>query len=385
MISIWEKETFFAPQDVIVVGSGFVGLWSALLLKKKNPNKKISILERGFIPTGASTRNAGFACFGSLSELMKDAQEFGAEKMLQLAEMRYRGLKRIQKYFDEDEIDFELCGGYELYEPQKISKEELAHNIDYLNSLLRPITESKKTFQLADEKISEFGFSNTQHLVRNKPEGYQHSGKLLQALLHRVQGMGVQVFTGVEVKNISTGSDGVQIETEVVPLKNTELQKIIFSADQVLLCTNAFTKELLPDIDIVPARGQVMVTSSIPNLPFRGTFHSDEGFYYFRDLGDKVLLGGARNKAFDDEQTTDMNTSEFIQEQLQQYLDEVVLPNYKGRYTIEHRWAGIMAMGSEKMPIVKQLSDHMFCAVRMSGMGVALAPIVAGEVVRLMK
>ena len=36
-LSVWEKETFFAPQDVIIVGSGFVGLWSALKLIEKKP------------------------------------------------------------------------------------------------------------------------------------------------------------------------------------------------------------------------------------------------------------------------------------------------------------------------------------------------------------
>ena len=56
MISIWEKETFYAPQDVVIMGSGFVGLWSAFYLMKKNPKLKITIVDRGIIPTGASTR-----------------------------------------------------------------------------------------------------------------------------------------------------------------------------------------------------------------------------------------------------------------------------------------------------------------------------------------
>src|SRR5687768_13658650 len=114
MVSIWEKETFLADQDVIIAGSGFTGLWSALYLKKKKPDLKITILERGIIPTGASSRNAGFACFGSLTELVADANTLGKEQMLELVEMRYRGLQKIQKYFNRSAIDFDLCGGYEL-------------------------------------------------------------------------------------------------------------------------------------------------------------------------------------------------------------------------------------------------------------------------------
>src|SRR5215208_3716351 len=105
--SIWEKETFFAPQDIIIAGSGFVGLWSAFYLKKKHPKLKITIVDRGLIPTGASTRNAGFACFGSLSEVVHDAQTMGTDKMLHLVEMRFKGLEKIQKFFDRD-IDFSL-------------------------------------------------------------------------------------------------------------------------------------------------------------------------------------------------------------------------------------------------------------------------------------
>src|SRR5215210_4048239 len=107
-ISFWEKESFFAPQDVIIVGSGLVGLWSAFYLKKSHPKLKVTIVDRGLIPTGASTRNAGFACFGSLSELVSDAQTGSTDKMLHLVEMRFKGLERIQKYFGKKEIDFGL-------------------------------------------------------------------------------------------------------------------------------------------------------------------------------------------------------------------------------------------------------------------------------------
>ena len=128
----------------------------------------------------------------------------------------------------------------------------------------------------------------------------------------------------------------------------------------------------------------MLLTSPIEKLSWKGSFHSDEGYYYFRNLGKRVLLGGARNKAFEEEKTTNLNTSDFIQKELERYLDEVVLPGHRNQYTIENRWAGIMAMGSEKMPIVKELEPNMFCAVRMSGMGVALAPVVAQEVAEMM-
>jgi gamma-glutamylputrescine oxidase len=372
--SIWEKETFFAPQDIVIVGSGFVGLWSAFYLKKKHPKRKITILEREIIPSGASTRNAGFACFGSLSELIRDGETMGAEKMLGIVEMRYKGLEKIRKHFTDEEIDFELCGGYEAYEENKISAEQLQQNISYLDSLLKPITGSKKTFRLVDEKIREFGLGHTEHLVENQLEGFQHSGKLVRALLQKVIGMGVQVITSAEVKDYSNQDGSILVNTDKFSLRTTKL----------LFCTNAFTGQLVKDLDIVPARGQVLLTSPIESLPIKGTFHSDEGYYYFRNLGNRLLLGGARNKAFDEEETLEVTTSQKIQAELENFLDSVVLPNFKGRYQIEDRWAGIMCMGSEKSPIIKQLEENVYCAIRMSGIGVAIAPVVAQQVSTLM-
>ena len=43
-----------------------------------------------------------------------------------------------------------------------------------------------------------------------------------------------------------------------------------------------------------------------------------------------------------------------------------------------------MGMGSEKMPILRQINDQVFCAVRMSGMGVALAPVMGEKIAELM-
>ncbi len=114
-LSVWEKESFFAPADIVIAGSGLAGLWSAYYLKKKSPSLRITIVERGLIPTGASTRNAGFACFGSLTELVADARQMGEDNMLELVEMRYKGIKRIRKTFGNAEIDYEKHGGYELF------------------------------------------------------------------------------------------------------------------------------------------------------------------------------------------------------------------------------------------------------------------------------
>jgi gamma-glutamylputrescine oxidase len=328
-------------------------------------------VERGLIPTGASTRNAGFACFGSLTELIAGAQEIGEEQMLELTELRFKGLKKISKVFKDKEIALEQKGGYELI--TGADSNELRSQIDTCNRLLKKITGHQKTFRLQNEKLASFGFAGIQHLIGNDLEAQLHPGKLCQALLRLVQSMGVTVLNNIEITGYEKVHGQVLLHTHQTPP---------LLSSQLLVATNAFARQLLPQLDVTPARGQIIVTSPIENLPFQGSFHYDSGFYYFRNLGDRVLLGGARNKAFEEERTTDMVVSDTIQQELERFLREVILP---GRhFTIEHRWSGIMGMGSEKMPILRAVNDHVFCAVRMSGMGVALAPVVGEKIAALM-
>lgn len=373
MISVWEHETFYAPQDIIIIGSGFAGLWSAFYLKKRNPKLSITIVERGIIPTGASTRNAGFACFGSLTELLADEQKMGTDKMLELVEMRYKGLERIRNTFSKKEIDLELCGGYELFPAaDNHLASDLTEQINYLNELLKPVVK-KKTYTAADKAIKQFGFRAINHLVQNNLEGYLHSGKLAKALLRSVQSYGVQVLNNIEIKKFEKKGTYIQLETN---------HPFSLSAKQVLVCVNGFAKQLLPGLDVDPARGQVLVTSPIKKLPWKGTFHYKQGFYYFRNLGDRVLLGGARNIAIEEEKTYSHETTSLIQQELENFLKEVILPGRE--FTVEYRWSGTMGIGQEKLPILQELSPGIFCCVRMNGMGVALAPLLGERAAKLL-
>jgi gamma-glutamylputrescine oxidase len=363
-VALWEKESFYSARDVIIVGSGFVGLWSAYYLKKANPGLSVLVVDRGLIPTGASTRNAGFACFGSYTELMAYSLKMGEDKMLELVEMRYKGLKRIRKLFPGKELDYEGSGGYELIvdsPDQDINT--LRSSIDRLNRTLRKVIKREKPFHVNDAKIAEFGFSGVQHLIENRLEGQLHPGKLCQALIRQVQSMGVTVLNGTEIKSFEKINGRIELKTD---------QAFNLIADRLLICTNAYAKQLLPGLDLEPARGQVLITSEIHHLRFKGSFHFDQGYYYFRNLGNRVLLGGARNKAFEQEHTFEMQTSDYIQQELEDFLKKVILPDET--YTIEGRWSGIMAVGDEKMPLAEELEPGIFCAVRMGGMGVALAP-----------
>ncbi len=201
----------------------------------------------------------------------------------------------------------------------------------------------KTTFAFATEKLDIFGFEGFDALIRNKLEGGIHSGKMVQALQQKVQSLGGEILTGIDVEKWEHVNGVVQLQTK---------QQIIFQASRVVICTNALSQHLMQPTQVSPARGQIIVTSPIDDLPFSGTFHFDEGFYYFRNVGNRVLLGGARNKAIDEEATTEMETSEAIQQSLERFLAEHILPN-SSAYTIDYRWSGIMGFTQNKQPFVE--------------------------------
>ncbi|MDR6457082.1 glycine/D-amino acid oxidase-like deaminating enzyme [Chryseobacterium vietnamense] len=363
MNSIWELDTFYRKRNIIIIGAGFSGLWTAISVKEKYPEKSVLIIERNPVPLGASTRNAGFACFGSLTEVIADSEKMGWEKTLELVTMRYDGLQKIRQYFKKDEIDFNLNGGYEI-----VNNEEPLSRIEAVNEMLKTITGLDQTYTLKQNKIQEFGLGKSEFLIENPCEGSLHSGKLLQKLLEKCHELKIEFLFGTEVQHIEEADD---VEVHL----STNLS---VTADQLIYCTNAFTSKFLKKENIVPARGQVLLTEPIEGLKLNGTFHYDEGYYYFRNVGNRILLGGGRNQDFKTEETTAFETTEFLQNHLENFLREVILP-YKD-FKIALRWSGIMAMGEEKSPIVKQVSKRQFCAVRLSGMGVALAPKI-GEMV----
>ena len=303
--SIWEMETFYRHREVTIIGAGFTGLWTAISIKEKFPAASVLVVERSAVPMGASTRNAGFACFGSLTEIIADSGKMGWDKTLELVQMRFDGLQKIRKYFKPGEIDFELCGGYEIL------KDSLAlERMNEVNEHLKKITGLKETFSPDNKKLKEFGLANAEILVSNPCEGSLHSGKLLQKLREKCQRLGIEFLFGTEVSAISENEGAVQVKTN-----NFEI-----SADKLIIATNAFTKDLIPDIELVPVRGQILLTEPIENLKLKGTFHYDEGFYYFRNLGNQILLGGARNLDFKTEETSVMETTDILQNHLEDFL-----------------------------------------------------------------
>ena len=94
--SYWETKEYLRDFDLIVIGAGIVGLSTAIAFKQKNKTAKVLLLEKGKLPLGASTKNAGFACFGSATELSDDLVNMPETRVAKILEMRWKGLQLLR-------------------------------------------------------------------------------------------------------------------------------------------------------------------------------------------------------------------------------------------------------------------------------------------------
>ena len=367
-LSFWEKDTFFNNTDVIIIGSGIVGLNAAIHLKEQNPGLKIIVVERGSLPCGASTKNAGFACFGSISELLDDCEQNGAEAMLSLVEKRWRGLLALREKLGDSTIDYQALGGMEVFTADDKTTFELSiNNIDKYNALLKDII-GRQVFEIDDRSLKNNELNGFEHLIRNNFEGQLHSGKMMEKLFRLAQSLDITVLNGLEILRIEEGSNHVKISTQ---------NAWTLKAKKLLVCTNGFTPRLFPSIEVKPARNQVLITAPIPGLKLKGSFHYNKGYVYFRNVGDRVLLGGGRHLYMQEESTDKMELTDEIQNFLEDFLHKHITNRHSA--AIEMRWSGILGIGEEKKPIITQYSDNIFTAVRLGGMGVAIGILVGKE------
>ncbi|RZJ73799.1 FAD-dependent oxidoreductase [Flavobacterium sp.] len=368
-LSYWELKNWFSNVDFTIVGSGIVGLHAALRLREKFPSAKILVLEKGALPQGASTKNAGFACFGSLSEIIDDLATHSEEEVIQLVQKRWNGLQLLRKRLGDATLDFKPFGGYELFlQKDEFLYQDCLQKMPFVNDLLRPLFKADVFSKEADR----FGFGNIfENVIFNPFEAQIDTGNMMQALLKEAISKDILILNRMTVVGFSDNGNNVTIS----------LQDFGFKTGKLLFATNGFASQITQNA-VKPARAQVLVTKPIANLDIKGTFHFDRGYYYFRNIGDRILFGGGRNLDFEGENTTQFGNTEIIQNKLEALLKDVILPNTP--FEVEHRWSGIMGIGSSKRPIVEALSSNVFCGVRLGGMGVAIGSLVGQELADLL-
>lgn len=367
-LSFWELRSWLTDIDFCIVGSGITGITCALEIKEKNPKARILILERGVFPQGSSTKNAGFACFGSITEILDDLRTHTPEEVQNLVSQRFTGIGLLRNRLGDRALDFQQWGGYEIFlEQEKEILNEALDQLDFINDLLKPVF---KSYPFVLHK-NTFGLSGVlPELICNPFEGQIDTGRTMDALIAVAHQKSIQIVNGVRFSGFEDIGKGVQIRTE----------HFEFIARKLILATNGFAGSQT-GLEVLPARAQALITAPISNLKVKGSFHLDSGYYYFRNIGNRLLFGGGRNLDKIGETTEEFGETALIQEELERLLRDIILPAVD--YKIEYRWSGIMGVGPQKNPIIQAISPNVVCGVRLGGMGVALGSHVGAQLAQM--
>ena len=287
---------------------------------------------------------------------------------MQLIQKRLKGLNLLRKNLGDQNIGYKEYGGYELFTKEDQPLFEVCKaKLPELNEMLKPVF-GDAVFSI---QKNNFGFRNIQKkLIFNQFERQLNTGRMMETLLYKVQKAGIKILNNITVEEFTETKNAVKVKTD----------KLEFSVKKLLIATNGFS-EKLGIAQVKPARAQVLITKPIKDLEIKGTFHLDKGYYYFRNIDDRILFGGGRNLDFKSEETTEMAQTELIQRKLEELLSTTVLPETS--FEIDQRWSGIMGVGKQKNPIVKQISENVYCGVRLGGMGVAIGTLVGKELSEL--
>jgi hypothetical protein len=349
--SIWEDELYNSEYELVVIGGGITGLSAALFFKRNNPDASVLVLDRGVIPMGASTRNAGFACIGSVGELLADLKIDVEENLRARIKARFEGLQLLRSVLGDDFIEYDDCGGWEIFTEQE-KFEEAVNVVPKFNAWMSQLIGVDECY-----KTGEFeGYP----AIFNRAEGALHSGKMMKRLIELNRLAGVEIRWQSEV-NLLDPNLGV-VKTG---------QGLNIFGHTVILATNAFTSSITSESSITPGRGFVMVTKPLPKLAWLGTFHYNKGYIYFRNVSEnRLLIGGARNIDFDAETTQDFGINFNIRMHLVEFANDVLkLPE---GWEVERDWSGIMGFTDSKSPQLEWIGKQSLKVAGLSGMGVAL-------------
>lgn len=274
--------------DLVIVGGGFTGLWTALLAKEQDPAREVVLLEGGRVAEGATGRNGGFVA-ASLTHGLSNGLERFPEEMPTLLRLGHENLAAIEKTIDHYAIDCDFVRSGEI----DVAVAE--HQVDDLRDLVRRARDTGESMAFLDEAEVRARVNSPTYLAGALDErgvALVDPARLAWGLARACASLGVRVFEGTPVFDLVDDGDTVNVKTRGGGVR----------ARHVALATNAYP----PLLDrlrhyIVPVYDYVLVTEPLTNeqwaaIGWRGREGlSDAGnqFHYYRVTPDgRILWGG---------------------------------------------------------------------------------------------
>lgn len=365
--------------DVVIVGAGLTGAAAAYSLRSSG--LRVVVLDQGAPASEASGRNGGnFELFpensvgiyrglapgrlaymklchpGVPQQVLEAISERQASLVLGLA-LRNRSLMK-QTILDEGIMCDYSPRGWLHIAADESEEQALCDEVSLA-------AQQGQRIQIWSRKKirDEFGIE-ARFLGRFSPgDGTYHPLKFVCGELHAAIGQGVSLYTNTKVGQIALGPSGPIVETD----------RGMIAATSVIVATNAFTSQLLPDLAAIkPYQSQIQITERVSDRARGRIVTSDDGPVYFNQPREgatgglaPLLMGGGHDRAMANPHSR--RRSADIHKQLLEIRDSFY-PELKGQPP-SAEWIGPIAFTPDGLPCIGFYEPGIIVAAGYNGYG----------------
>jgi glycine/D-amino acid oxidase-like deaminating enzyme len=351
--------------DLAIVGSGFTGLWAAILAKQRQPERDVVVIEAETIGHAASSRNGGFIS-ASLTHGHAHGEAMWPGEMETLVELGRQNYSQIRAFIGEHEIDSDWsdCG--------KTALAVSAVQERSLPSVFAVNQRHGEEVQLlsAEEVQADVASPTYRGGVRVRTgSGLFHPVKLIVGMVAVAQSLGIRFVQHSPITSMNASGLGVELRST----------RGAIAAHRVVLATSAFSP-LLPGIRarVLPLFDHVVATevlspAQLDSLGWResqGLTDLGNQFHYYRKTPDnRILFGGYdANYYFGNDTSVEREIREASHALLAHHFFDT-FPQLEG-VRFEYQWAGVIDSTSRFTPYFSRaLGGRVASALGFTGLG----------------
>ena len=324
--------------DLVVVGAGYTGLWTALQAKRRDPGRRVVVVEAKTVGWAASGRNGGF-CEASLTHGRDNGLSRWPDEIDRLDELGIANLDGM----GEDIARYGIDADWERTGSLGVATEP--HQIEWLDEWAADAAargdDAVKRLSQAEIQASIASPTYLGAVWETHATALVHPGKLAAGLARAAEEAGVEIFEGSPVHAIDEAGESVKVVTTHGRI----------TAGRVALATNVFPSILKRNrLMTVPVYDYVLMTeplspAQLASIGWRnrqGIGDAGNQFHYYRLTADNRILwggydavyynGGRIDPAHDQRESTFAVLADHFAETFPQ-LSEV-------RFT--HQWGGVI-------------------------------------------